>query len=213
VTLTHPSNLIEGLPAPLCCSTFTYSSPIQVLECVGYSSVCTDCINTFRPQIGKYYILSAWVKQDKAEINSVTNKLSYDKATVNLAFKNSTGATVGTVLSFAPSGEIIDGWQRIEEKFIIPEGAVSVDISLKNITAVSGNDAYYDDIRIFPFDGSLKSYVYDPNSQKLVAELDENNFATIYEYDESGVLVRVKKETERGIVTIKENGSNKPKRN
>ena len=38
-----------------------------------------------------------------------------------------------------------------------------------------------------------------------MAELDERNFATLYEYDEEGKLVRVKKETERGIMTIKEN--------
>jgi len=40
-----------------------------------------------------------------------------------------------------------------------------------------------------------------------MAELDENNFATFYEYDDEGGLVRMKKETERGIMTIKENRS------
>jgi hypothetical protein len=41
-------------------------------------------------------------------------------------------------------------------------------------------------------------------SLKYVAELDVNNFATFYEYDAQGNLVRVKKETERGIMTIQE---------
>jgi hypothetical protein len=45
-----------------------------------------------------------------------------------------------------------------------------------------------------------------------MAELDENNFATFYEYDDEGSLVRVKKETERGIMTIKENRSSYKKR-
>jgi hypothetical protein len=40
-----------------------------------------------------------------------------------------------------------------------------------------------------------------------MAELDENGFATFYEYDDEGSLIRVKKETERGVVTLKETRS------
>lgn len=64
--------------------------------------------------------------------------------------------------------------------------------------------AYFDDLRINPIKGNMKSYVYDPISLKLMAELDENNYATFYEYDAEGTLVRIKKETERGVFTIKE---------
>jgi len=46
----------------------------------------------------------------------------------------------------------------------------------------------------------------------LVGELDERNYATIYEYDLEGKLIRLKKETERGIMTIKENKNNTKKR-
>jgi hypothetical protein len=54
----------------------------------------------------------------------------------------------------------------------------------------------------------MKSFVYDPNTFRLMAELDANNYATFYEYDEEGGLVRVKKETERGVMTIKESRNN-----
>jgi hypothetical protein len=37
-----------------------------------------------------------------------------------------------------------------------------------------------------------------------MATLDENNYATFYEYDLQGALVRVKKETEKGIITLNE---------
>ena len=40
-----------------------------------------------------------------------------------------------------------------------------------------------------------------------MAELDENNYATFYEYDLEGNLVRVKKETIEGIKTLQENRS------
>jgi len=63
---------------------------------------------------------------------------------------------------------------------------------------------YFDDFRIIPVDGNMKSFVYDPISYKLTAQLDENNFATYYEYDQEGLLVRVKKETEKGVLTISE---------
>jgi hypothetical protein len=71
---------------------------------------------------------------------------------------------------------------------------------------------YIDDIRLHPFDGQMKSFVYDPSSQRLMAELDENNFGAFYEYDDEGTLIRVKKETERGIMTIKETRSGYRKR-
>jgi hypothetical protein len=44
-------------------------------------------------------------------------------------------------------------------------------------------------------------------SLRLMAELDENNYSTFYEYDDDGTLIRVKKETERGIMTLKETRS------
>lgn len=58
----------------------------------------------------------------------------------------------------------------------------------------------------------MKSYVYDPLTLRLTAELDEQNYATFYEYDEEGALIRVKKETERGIMTIKESRNNSSKK-
>ncbi|WP_431212110.1 hypothetical protein ACQ86N_41190 [Puia sp. P3] len=66
---------------------------------------------------------------------------------------------------------------------------------------------YFDDIRLHPFNAEMKSYVYNPVNLRLMAELDENNYATYYEYDDDGTLIRVKKETERGIMTIKETRS------
>lgn len=66
---------------------------------------------------------------------------------------------------------------------------------------------YFDDVRITPFNANMKSFVYDAVSLRLMAELDENNYATFYEYDNDGTLIRVNKETEKGIQTIKETRS------
>lgn len=53
----------------------------------------------------------------------------------------------------------------------------------------------------------MKDFVYDSKSLRLMAELDENNYATFYDYDDQGALIRVKKETEKGIMTIQETRS------
>jgi hypothetical protein len=53
----------------------------------------------------------------------------------------------------------------------------------------------------------MKSFIYNPVNLRLMAEQDENNYCTFYEYDDDGTLIRVKKETEKGIQTIKETRS------
>lgn len=157
--------------------------------------LCTECVTSFSPTPGKY-IVSAWVKEDGAPLGTT----SYTNSSIEISFQNST-ASIPPLL---PSGAIIDGWQRIETEIEVPVDATGITIEL----IASGADVYFDDIRFFPYDGSMMSYVYDPISLRLMAELDERNYATLYEYDEEGKLIRVKKETEKGIMTIQENRDN-----
>ena len=53
----------------------------------------------------------------------------------------------------------------------------------------------------------MKTYVYDYRTMRIMAALDENNYAVFYEYDDRGTPVRLKKETERGIMTVQETRS------
>jgi hypothetical protein len=53
----------------------------------------------------------------------------------------------------------------------------------------------------------MKSYVYNLSNYRLAAELDNNNYATLYHYDEQGNLFLIEKETERGIMSIQESMS------
>jgi hypothetical protein len=170
---------------------------------------CTDCIGSFAPEAGEY-ILSAWVKEESATPTTLT----YTNPRIDIEFPSNptfTSTWASPVGPFTASGEIIDGWQRIEGKFTIP--TLPSSVSYINIKLSSnGGNCFFDDIRIHPLDGSMKSYVYDPVNLRLVAELDERNYATMYEYDEEGKLIRVKKETEKGIMTIKENKNNTKKK-
>lgn len=164
-------------------------------------SECKECIGSFAPDTGKTYVLSAWVSQGTTSDTTRTLDFPY----VQIEFS---GTNLFTPPKFKGSGKIIDGWQRVYEEFTIPTGATQLTVKLGS----ESGDSYFDDIRIHPLKGSMKSYVYDPVSLKLLAELDENNYATFYEYDQEGILVRTKKETERGIITISENRQSNPKK-
>lgn len=98
-----------------------------------------------------------------------------------------------------PKSNIIDGWQQMEGTIVATSG------STKSITLPA--NCYVDDIRIYPLNANMKAFVYDAVNQRLTATLDENNFATFYEYDQEGNLIRTKKETEQGIMTVMESRS------
>lgn len=152
------------------------------------------CIPDFSPSPGDY-LLSAWVLIDTA-----CHCTNYDAEFVEITFPGAPG----TSYTLSPTGQVIEGWQRIEGKFTVPSGATGIIVKLR---ADDTNNTYFDDIRIHPYKGNMKSFVYDRKSMRLMAELDENNYATFYEYDDEGILLRVKRETERGVVTIQEGRS------
>jgi hypothetical protein len=150
----------------------------------------------FAPLAGKKMLVSAWVKE-----RNTCNCQSYTRNHILLSFSQSSGTSSVTL---TPSGNIIEGWQRYEAAVVLPANATSMTLTLQ---ASDSTTTYFDDIRILPYNAEMKSFVYSPINLRLMAELDENNYATIYEYDDDGTLIRVKKETERGIMTIKETHS------
>jgi hypothetical protein len=145
----------------------------------------------FEPNPNKQYIFNAWVKDSAPLSKSIP---------IVLTAKGSSGSAIPVNLTCKA---IVEGWKLVEGT--INMAALSSPSALTlNIT---GNGIYIDDIRIHPFDAHLKTYAYDDATLRLMAELDENCFATFYEYDDEGLLIRVKKETERGIMTLKETRS------
>ena len=168
---------------------------------------------SFMPETGTY-LLSGWVKE-----MHTTQQVSYTKSNIKVSILGcSVQQTVITSTiekTLKPIGKIIDGWQKIEGLIEIP----AIDPLATNprivIELVCGNleteTCYFDDIRFYPINGNMKSFVYDEVTQKLMAELDENNYATFYEYDPEGGLIRIKKETEKGVFTIQETRSSTKK--
>lgn len=149
------------------------------------------------------------VKYDYSEVGYQALS-SYSSAKVEVSFLDESGQPLNTPVVLSPQGPIIDNWQRVSATFEVPADAGRMIVSLKNTD--QDRLAYFDDLRIHPVTGTMKTFVYHPENQRLTAELDENNYATYYEYDLEGGLVRVKKETERGVYTIQETRSSSIKR-
>ena len=186
---------ITSVITPLC-DPDARSIPVQDT----YPIQDCDLIRKFAPPAGEY-VLQAWVKEDHSPSDIVTR---YENTTVLVSITSSSGIT--NSFTFQPSGQIIDGWQPLEANFTIPSDSESISIALQ-----SSRTAYFDDIRIQPKNSTGNSYVYDPVSLRPIAVLDDRNYATFYEYDPEGILVRTKKETERGILTLQEVRSATPK--
>ena len=159
---------------------------------------CPNCISSFRPIEGKAYLVSAWAREE----NPPLTKTHFDRPEIYVDFGG-----LATFGPFTAKGDIIDGWQRIEGEFTVPAGAGEIRLRLESTLG----DVFFDDVRVLPFDGHMVNYVYDHKTMRLMAELDERHYAKFYEYDEEGKLMRVKKETEKGIMTLEENRHNSPK--
>jgi len=154
-------------------------------------------LNTLRLQEGKDYVFSAWIRVVGVD----------GEPQPTYALGNSRGVDIGNQF-IAPSGPIIEGWQRIEGTFTADtRGTFEILTNIGSINDLKGPGMYIDDMRIFPADGNMVSYVYDPVDYKIRATLDDNNYATFYLYDKAGSLISSKRETERGVITLQESRS------
>lgn len=183
------TNVGENAPT---CDAIVLKQNFRIKDCEPIRVECEDCLPSFSPVPGKKYVISGWVKQKSSSLLT-----TYTGPEIWVRFNG-----VNTIAGpFKGSGAIIDGWQKIEDTLTVPEETSSLELELKNASA---SDVFFDDIRVYPFNGALRSFVYNAGDFKLRAELDENNYATFYDYDEQGELVRVRKETLKGVQTVKE---------
>jgi hypothetical protein len=173
------------------------SKPFQQPNGKPYDVQTCDCIGGFKPTPGDSFVTSVWMRLDPAVCGP--NPI-FDYVDLDLHVEVD-GLPV--TLFDTHRSPIIEGWQRVEYAFVIPPSAS--DKIVIRFTNSSNDRAFFDDFRIHPFFSGLKTYVYHPYSLRLMAEGDAQNHMTFYEYDEEGNLIRVKRETEKGILTVQEN--------
>lgn len=143
---------------------------------------------------GKTYLLSAWIHADYFN-DLPPNQLTQENISQQVGIYLAIGAMPPVL--FVPTGNVIEGWQKLEVPFAVPDKS-----GILTTLFMPNTDMYLDDIRIHPVDASMESYVYDPQTLRLEAVLDQNNYATFYKYDDEGSLFNVSKETVKGIKTL-----------
>jgi len=179
----------------------TTAGTLSTVACP-YTVAAGDMTGVFAPYTGggaRTFILNYWVKESGASGVPVFN---YANSPIEILVAGSP-----VTLTLIQKSGIIEGWQQFQYSFpLTASQSGTIEVKMKNNSATYFS--WFDDIRIMPAEANMVTYVYHPINQRLTYQLDENNYATIYEYDEEGALVRIKKETERGIVTIKESRNN-----
>lgn len=157
-------------------------------------AIANHLIDSVNLLAGQKMVLSLWVKKG-------TTDCKCSKYTgIDIKVKDAAGSVVATL---DQKEKVIEGWQQYEAVFTVPTGAKTK----LELNAPSDVPLFVDDIRLHPFNANMKSFVYDPVTLRLTAELDENNYASFYEYDDDGTLIRTKKETRLGVKTITETRS------
>ncbi len=162
------------------------------------------------------YQFSGWFSTPDNKFLLMNND-RYFESDLKLEFFDINGVLVSTEVFDESSifqGDFIDDWQKFTVNFVMPVGAHYVSVNLPRAQEVYSSAeqdyvqvAYYDDLRFQPLDGGMMTYVYNQENLRLEAELDANNYATFYYYDDQGNLFLIKRETERGIITVQESRS------
>lgn len=152
------------------------------------SSKVLDQRKAFSVIENKAYILSFWARDGQVTVGSgtyETNPSIYQGSNV--------------ISSVNINSVSVDGWRKYELEFTpVDTNHINVKFSSNN-----GSLVVVDDIRVHPFQSSMETYIYDPHNYRYLAELDGQNMATFYTYDQEGKLTQVKKETTRGVQTLK----------
>lgn len=82
-----------------------------------------------------------------------------------------------------------------------------LDTEFTVFVETTGGEIYIDDFRVHPFEASVNSYTYD-KSGNVTAIINNDNFATKYEYDAAGRLIATFRETINGFVKTSTNKYN-----
>lgn len=193
VKLTHDFLRVNTLP------------PYNADEYVSCNPYILDC-SKMNFDNTKKYIVSMWVKGNSASLDY--------SSLVNLSYRFthfvSGSPSLAPIINLLPvnKSQIINGWQKLDYEISFafsPPTLPGYTHSIVEFTIAAGINGFaMDDFRIQPYNASMVCNVYDPNHLRMWAQLDDRNFATIMEYDQEGMLVRKKKETEKGIYTLQE---------
>lgn len=151
-------------------------------------------------EVGRTYIAKVWV-----------HKLSPPSAALSIQLSGKTRSgnytDTKTVMRNNPDNVTVGNWVLMSVELEVP---VNFDISSTNQMSVllsntnGSGKAYFDDLAFHPKDAVMTGNVYNETTGALVARLDNDNFATLYNYDNALRLTSVVKEYSGGQKKITE---------
>ena len=149
--------------------TNAYSQAFRVTGTVGSSHA--DHSKKFRP--GKYKV-SVWADRN--------TKVDQE---IKLVFNGST----------IPESSRVNAGQWIQLNYIVNlQPNSSATLYFTNNSYTGNGHLYLDDFRMHPIYTAVNTYVYDEQTDALIAILDGNNLATKFKYDQAGRLIQTYKE-------------------
>jgi len=159
-----------------------YSIPFKIT-----SEYCSD---VFHLNNNTKYLYSFWYYGDSINYSSL--------ASVSFLNGNNIPDTIDYI---SPA---IEGWRQVTGHFTYQVTLAAIQCTKIIFSIINHTDSsiFIDDFRMHPYQANMKSFVYNPFNLLPVALLDENNFATIYQYDEQQQVQNIIKETEKGLIFI-----------
>jgi hypothetical protein len=156
-------------------------------------------LDTKNFEVGRTYIAKVWV-----------HKLSPPTAALSIHISGTAGSTYAdtkTIMRNNPANVTVGDWILMSVELEVPAnfntGAThTMLVSLSNNG--SGSVAYFDDLAFHPKDAVMTGNVYNDKTGALVAQLDNDNFATFYTYDQAMRLTSASKEYSGGIKKVTE---------
>ena len=151
--------------------------------------------------VGRTYQASVWVHTSSPANCSINASLD---GTIN-------GSPNYIFVSKAkndPSNITVGNWILMSVQITVPTAYVAANGTASQndlrffMMNTNSASAYFDDLSVHPVDSPIKGYVYNPSTGWLLSVLDNDNFATSYDYDQAGRIINVYQETKNGVKKI-----------
>lgn len=154
-------------------------------------------------EVGRTYIAKIWV-----------HKKSPATAAINISLTGTTGAAqtplsvTKTITRSDASNITVGDWILMTTEIEVPQdfnatGTHNLSVYCTNVGATA--TAYFDDLSFHPKDAVITGNVYNEKTGLLIAQLDNENFATLYNYDNAGRIITTYKEYSGGTKKVTEN--------
>lgn len=166
------------------------------------------------PTDDKGILCRVWARTRRHSTESEIYNFLDCQLQVNLEVTNSNGTYVTnmnlTFVSQTGAWALYQGVLKESFSSINFNNPHNLKVNIKSDRASASKPVWIDDFVIQPLYSEATCYTYDLEKIRLDATLDNNHFATYFQYDGEGKLHRMLKETINGVYTVSERNYHTP---